>query len=117
METTVTNPTALERAILRTLLYSDLFDYPLTPAEAAHYLIGRSGTVDEVRACLTRSSWLADRVIELNGYLALQGREALIARRLDRAARAAPGARAARAALRPHDRGHRRARHEEQHGS
>jgi len=39
-----------------------------------------------VRACLTRSSWLADRVIELNGYLALQGREALIARRLDRAA-------------------------------
>jgi hypothetical protein len=86
METTITDPDALERAILHTLLYSDLFDYPLTPAEAAHYLIGRPGAPDEVRACLARSSWLAVRVIEMNGYLALRGREALIARRLDRAA-------------------------------
>lgn len=86
METTVTNPDVLERAILHTLLYSDLFDYPLTPDEAAHYLIGRPGTPDEVRACLARSSWLADRVIELSGYLALRGRETLIARRLDRTA-------------------------------
>ena len=44
METKVTEPAALERALLRTLLYSDLFDYPLTPAEAAHYLIGQPGT-------------------------------------------------------------------------
>ncbi len=86
METTVTEPDALELAILRTLLYSDLFDYPLTFAETAHYLIERSATVDEVSACLARSCWLADRVIQLNGYLALRGREALIARRLDRAA-------------------------------
>jgi hypothetical protein len=42
--------------------------------------------VDAVRACLARSRWLADRVIQLNGYVALRGREALIARRLDRAA-------------------------------
>jgi hypothetical protein len=86
METIVTDSDALERAILHTLLYSDLFDYPLTFAEVAHYLIGRPGTPDEVRACITRSIWLADRVIELDGYLALRGREALIARRLDRAA-------------------------------
>lgn len=86
METTLTDPGALEYAILRTLLYSDLFDYPLTFAEAAHYLIGQPSTADAVRACLTRSCWLADRVIQLDGYLALRGREALIARRLDRAA-------------------------------
>src|SRR5512139_2012625 len=86
METTVTEPGALERAILHTLLYSDLFDYPLTSAEAAHYLIGMPGTPAEVRACLAQSCWLADRVIEMNGYFALRGREALIARRLDRAA-------------------------------
>jgi hypothetical protein len=85
METTVTDPDALERAILHTLLYSDLFDYPLTLAEAAHYLIGRPDTPGEVRTCLARSSWLADRVIEMNGYLAMRGREDLIARRLDRA--------------------------------
>jgi hypothetical protein len=86
METTVTEPDALARAILRTLLYSDLFDYPLTPAEIAHYLIGQPSTPDEVRACLACSSWLADRVIGLNGYLALRGREAVIARRRARAA-------------------------------
>src|SRR5512137_755308 len=86
METTITDSPALERAILHTLLYSDLFDYPLTPAEAAHYLIGRPSTSSEVLACLARSRWLADRVIELNGYLALRGREALIVQRLDRAA-------------------------------
>jgi hypothetical protein len=86
METTVAEPDTLERAILRTLLYSDLFDYPLTPAEVAHYLIGQPGTADEVRTCLGQSRWLADRVIWIGGYLALRGREALIARRLDRAA-------------------------------
>jgi hypothetical protein len=82
MKTTVTEPAALERAVLRALLYSDLFDYPFTPAEAAHHLIGQPATADKVRACLARSCWLADRVIQLNGYLALRGREALIARRL-----------------------------------
>lgn len=78
------NPDALERAILKTILYSDLFDYPLTPEEVTHYLNGVSSTVDEVRACLARSRWLTDRVVAANGYLAVRGREAVIARRLDR---------------------------------
>jgi hypothetical protein len=86
MGTTIHAAGALERAILRTLLYSDLFDYPLTPEEVAHYLVGVSGTADDVRACLVRTRCLADRVVEIDGYLALRGREALIARRLDRAA-------------------------------
>ncbi len=77
---------ALERAILRTLLYSDLFDYPLTPAEVAHYLIGAPSTADEVCACLAHMRGLADRIVEIDGYLALRGREALIARRRERAA-------------------------------
>ncbi len=29
----------LEQAVLKTVLYSDLFDYALTPDELAHYLI------------------------------------------------------------------------------
>ncbi len=85
MKTNVLEPDALERAILRTVLYSDLFDYPLTLAEVAHYLIGQPGTLAEVRASLSRSSWLAERVIHCDGYLVLRGREALIVRRLDRA--------------------------------
>lgn len=79
------DPDALESAILKTLLYSDLFDYPLTPEEVAHYLIGIPSTADEVRACLASTRGLAERVVEVNGYLALRGREALIARRCDRA--------------------------------
>ena len=86
METTTVTAGTLERAILQTLLYSDLFDYPLTPEEVAHYLIGVTSTADEVRACLARTRCLADRIIEIDGYLALRGREALIARRLERAA-------------------------------
>ena len=70
----------------KTLLYSDLFDYPLTPEEVAHYLIGVPSTADEVRACLARTRCLAGRIVEMDGYLALRGREGLIARRLDRAA-------------------------------
>ena len=82
--TTTTN--ALERAILETLLYFDLFDYPLTLAEVTHYLSEVRSTADEVYACLVRTQGLANRVIEIDGYLALRGREAVIARRLDRAA-------------------------------
>ncbi len=81
--TTVTD-SLLERAILEALLYFDLFDYPLAFDEVVHYLgVGR--TADEVRACLTQTHCLSGRIIELDGYLALRGREALIARRLDRA--------------------------------
>jgi len=71
---------------LQTLLYSDLFDYPLTSDEIAHYLIGVPSTADEVRACLARTRHLSERIIEIDSYLALRGREALIVRRLDRVA-------------------------------
>ena len=83
METTAITAKALERGILQTLLYSDLFDFPLTPEEVAHYLIGVPSTADEVRTCLARTHHLAERIIEIDGYLALRGREALIVRRLE----------------------------------
>ena len=81
----MTDQDALENAILKTLLYSDLFDYPLTPEEVAHYLIGMPATADEVRACLARARGLAERIVEVEGYLAMRGREGLIARRCQRA--------------------------------
>jgi hypothetical protein len=76
----------LERAILETLLYFDLFDYPLAPEEVTRYLGGVRSTAEDVRACLAQTHFLAGRVSEIDGYLALRGREALIARRLERAA-------------------------------
>jgi hypothetical protein len=86
MGTTDITAGALEHAILQTLLYSDLFDYPLAPDEVAHYLIGVPSTADEVRACLARTCGLAERIVEIDGYLALRGRGALIARRIERTA-------------------------------
>lgn len=76
--------TALDRAILETILYSDLFDYALTPEEAARYLIGLPATADDVRAQLARSSWLRDRVGVVDGHVVARGREALVQRRRDR---------------------------------
>lgn len=77
--------TPLDSAILRTVLYSDLFDYALTLDELAHYLIGECATVGDIRAQLTRSIWLRDRVCVLDGHVAVRGREALVQRRRERA--------------------------------
>jgi hypothetical protein len=74
----------LERAILETVLYSDLFDYALTLDEVTHYLIGVRASVEEVRARLARSIWLRDRVRVVDGHVIACGREALVQRRLDR---------------------------------
>ena len=51
----------LECSILKTVLYSDLFDYPLTPDEITHYLIGVAGTIDQVCASLSAPSEPANR--------------------------------------------------------
>lgn len=68
-------PSAVEAAILRTLLYADVFDYPLTPAEIHHYLIGHAASADAVHAALHTSAWLAGRVtLTAGGYFAVQDR-------------------------------------------
>ena len=74
----------LERAVLATVLYSDLFDYALTLDELAHYLIRLRAAVEDVRAALARSDWLRDRVSVAEGFVVIRGREALVQRRLDR---------------------------------
>jgi hypothetical protein len=74
----------IERAILKTVLYSDLFDYALALDEVTHYLIGVRATGEEVRAQLARSIWLRDRVRVVDEYVIACGREALVPRRRDR---------------------------------
>lgn len=63
-------PTSLEIAILKTLLYADLFDYPLTLPEIHHYLIGSDASLQRVQSVLESSDWLAGCVIRVNGYYA-----------------------------------------------
>jgi hypothetical protein len=78
------NQAALERSILKTVLYSDLFDYPLTLDEVTHYLIGVAASIDQVRASLCAPYWLNGQLAQADGYVMARGREALVKRRLDR---------------------------------
>ncbi|MFN8472658.1 MAG: glycosyltransferase family 1 protein [Anaerolineae bacterium] len=74
----------LSAAILKTLLYADIFDFPLLETEIAHYLIETQATTEAVHAALTADLWLAERVAFREGFYCLKGREDIIAQRRDR---------------------------------
>lgn len=89
-------PTLIEAAILRAILYADVFDYPLTGDEIHRYLCGEAVSPESVRAKLTSSEWLAGRLSHVGHLYALAGRESLInlrAIRADASARLWPAAR------------------------
>ncbi len=71
----------IDRAALRAVIYSDVFDFPLTAAEIHRYLIGAAASPSEVRAALeerlTPTGWLEVR----RGYYTLSGRGDLVERR------------------------------------
>ena len=71
----------IETAILETVLYSDLFDYPLTHAEIAHYLIHVEADSRAIRACLESAIHLDVHLSQSGGYVVARQREALIERR------------------------------------
>jgi predicted nucleotidyltransferase len=73
----------LEAGILLALLYADLFDYPLTPAEVHEQLVGISATRAEADHALARLAE-AGRVERAGAYLVLPGRAALVALREER---------------------------------
>lgn len=84
----------LQQAILQTLVYADLFDYPLTPHEVVRYL-GVAAEPAAIVAQLNRSA-ASGVVMRHNGYVALPGRAELFdlrARREQTAARQWPAAR------------------------
>jgi hypothetical protein len=56
-------PTALDAAILRTLIYADVFDFPMTTTEIHRYLIEYKATLPTVQNALQHpSAWLAARI-------------------------------------------------------
>lgn len=61
-------------AILRTLLYADVFNFPMTEAEIHHFLIGMAASRQEVCETFKGSPWLAERVERINGYCVVRGR-------------------------------------------
>ncbi len=80
---------SLEQAILRTVLYADIFQYPLTEEEVYRYLAGikatRQAVHDGLQACLAGEKRLA----RCGPYYLLPGREEIAPLRLQRAQTAA----------------------------
>jgi hypothetical protein len=79
----------LGRAILRTLAYADVFDYPLRSAEVVRYLEGRTATAADVETALREDPTATSAISTRDGYICLAGREALVAIRQERERRAA----------------------------
>ena len=85
----------LEAAILRTILYADVFNFPMTIEEIHHFLIHDTPiSCEQVKDCLLQSSTLQQMIIMRDGYIALLDRATSINQRVQREA--------ASAALWPH---------------
>lgn len=74
----------IETAILETVLYSDLFDYPLTTREITHYLIGAKADEKHVRFYLDAPRYINGNLQQHDGYVLTRKRDSLIARRRSR---------------------------------
>jgi len=71
----------MEKAILRTLAYADVFDYPLSAPEVWKWLIGQQATGDrqkEVEKTLKEKSFLVSRVSCRHGLYCLSGKEKIV---------------------------------------
>lgn len=77
----------LDIAILRSILYADVFDFPMTCAEIRQFLIhDQPVSIEAIEAALAQSSFLHQMLSTNTTYIALRGRESLIAERKGREA-------------------------------
>jgi hypothetical protein len=77
------------RAIVATVAYADVFQYPMTIDELHRYLIGVSASRAEVESLLRSSPEVRERLSLVDGYVLLAGRESIVETRRRRAAVAA----------------------------
>lgn len=73
----------MEKAIIKTLIYADIFDYPLTVYQIHKWLIGKKATLRQIETALKRLSEKR-KVKSEKGYYVLPGRSSLEARRKSR---------------------------------
>jgi hypothetical protein len=67
----------LRRAILRTVVYADLFEYAVSPGEIRRYLIGQAASAEAVAAALDRDGELLEHIGQTGDWFHLKGRESL----------------------------------------
>jgi len=83
MFSTGSNNINMEKAVLKTLIYADIFDYPLTVFEIHKWLIGRKANLRQVESALGRLVKSSKLKVQ-NGHYFLSGRESLPLKRLRR---------------------------------
>ena len=83
--TGVPDPSELVLAIVSTLAYADVFDYPLTVPQIHRYLVRTPATMAQVEAALAHDPWLMARVERHGDLVCLRGRSASITLRRERA--------------------------------
>jgi len=80
---------ALERAIVQTLAYADVFDYPLTADEVHRYLIGARTSRGTIRGLLSDGRLVPHTLSRRGRYFTLAGHESTVETRRSRAHSAA----------------------------
>jgi hypothetical protein len=75
----------IEEAILRTVLYADIFSFPMTPREIHHFLIhDTTVTLARVEHTLATSTLLGAMLRRVEDYIVCAGRENIIGTRRER---------------------------------
>ena len=75
----------LELAILRTVLYADIFSFPMTIPEIHHFLIHDTPVqLNDIEYALANSPVLKQRLMTIQGYVVCNGHEDLVPLRLER---------------------------------
>lgn len=77
---------ALRRAILSTLIYADIFEYPLTRSEIQRYLVGHATSVAQVAVTLDTDGALRRHIGQTGEWFHLDGRRQLVDVRRERVA-------------------------------
>ncbi len=76
---------ALDRAILQTVAYADIFHYPLTAAEVHRYLVSLDAPLDTVEKVLGNGRLIPRALSQFEEFFTLPGREEVVETRRRRA--------------------------------
>jgi hypothetical protein len=76
----------LRKAILRTLAYADIFDYPLSASETSRFLIAKKKiSLETVQKTLSQMTATGEQINAEKGFYCLKGRRELVGLRKKRA--------------------------------
>lgn len=84
------NPDSLAEAILQTISYVDIFDYPITLPEIHRYLIGQDASLSEVREELHNGQMTTEKIGSDGEFYFLAGRQDLVQLRHNRSTNSVP---------------------------